>query len=124
MKIRTDFVTNSSSSSFILARKGGLTEKQKQVITEYVESKMLGEEILAPGVSEEEMQKIFEENYIDKGDRERIRKALEEGKTIYSGWVSFDDGDYDLGDMYIGLWKKLEKADGDRFETIDGSLVY
>lgn len=124
MKIRTDFVTNSSSSSFILARKGELTEKQKQVITEYVESKMLGEEMLAPGIGEEEMQEVFEENYIDGDDQERIRRALKEGKTIYGGWVSFDCGEDDLGDMFIELWERLEEADSGNFETIDGSLEY
>ena len=124
MKLSTDFVTNSSSSSFILARKGELTEKQKQAITRYVEEKMLGKKLMAPDISKEEMQEVFEENYINKDEQERIRKALKEGKTIYGGYVSFDEGDYGLGNIYIQLWRMLEEADGENFEAIDGSLSY
>ena len=55
MRIRTDFVTNSSSSSFILDRKEELTEKQKEVIIDYVETLMLGSEMLTPACTEEKI---------------------------------------------------------------------
>lgn len=124
MKVRTDFVTNSSSSSFILARKGELTEKQKQVIIEYVEEKMLGRKMLTPGSSEEAIRKAVEENYIDEDFQEKIKAALEEGKTVYNGEVIFEECDYHLGNMFADLWERLEAADRDSFEAIDGSLEY
>lgn len=124
MKIRMDFVTNSSSSSFILARKEKLNDKQKNKILEYVEKNFLGKIVLTPESTEEEIQKVIEENGFFDEDESAIRKALQAGKTIYSNWVCFEDCICDYSSTYEDIWEIMsENSDGD-FEAINGDLSY
>lgn len=85
---------------------------------------MLGRKMLSPDSKEEEIQKIFEEEYIDEEQQEEIRSALKAGKTVYYGSVTFECSEYDYAELLETLWEKMKEASEDEFVIIDGDLSY
>ena len=132
MKVRQDFVTNSSSSSFLLARKGEFSEKQKEAIIRFVEENLLGSPVPA---EEEEFQDFLRENYLEEHEDgyyvdeiydvpKQMRKIIRRGETPLYGDVSFDCADDTLATLYYSLWSAIEEADPERFRMIKADLSY
>ena len=130
MKIRIDFVTNSSSSSFILARKGEITEEQKNAVIDYIVKKMLGDKILASedvkteAAMEEKVAELAETEYWFEEMQDEIKEALKSGKDIYVGTVNHERADGYYCDLFENIWRILEKNSNGNFEAIQDDLSY
>ena len=124
MKFRLGFVTNSSSSSFIYAQKGGINEKQKEAIVKVVEKLVLKTNTID---KTEDIKTLTEQYYVDKDSEkyEKVRKCLEEGKTIHYGTVDFEIADIDfIVRVYTEIWKAMEENGDGNFTIIDDDLSY
>lgn len=126
MKVRSDFVTNSSSSSFVIARKPQLSEAQKEAVINFVEQNLLGKLLLTPDSTEEEIQKVFEEEWEFREEKTQIaaRAALAKGQSIYSDLVGGDLDDCTYAGIFGSLWTALGEADGDSFKPIYDDVSY
>ncbi|MBR0080509.1 MAG: hypothetical protein IJP69_09080 [Synergistaceae bacterium] len=110
MKIRSDFVTNSSSSNFIFSFRGEITSEQKMSIPERVLGKIFKNLLLTPGATDDDIKKIAKDYEFDDDEnaQERIKQALAEGKDIYCGAGACDE-------CYGGcavreIWEELEEV--------------
>jgi hypothetical protein len=90
MKIRTGFVSNSSSSSFLIAVRPGSTGCKIVIevdLSQYASRQLRTLEDL------EEYNRSYYDGDMSEDDFYACRKAIEEGKIVLAGSFSNDSGD-------------------------------
>lgn len=113
MNRRNDFITH-SGSGFMIARRPGMNDRQKAAVIQYVEKNLFGEVILTPKSTEDEIQKVFQECCElsdDEYRQQQVRAQLKEGKSIYTGWISFEECEYSYAKFFEKMWQIMQEND-------------
>ena len=124
MKVRMDYVTNSSSSSFVLAKKGQgeLSDIGRDKLATLLINRFLRNFELFDNLTPENIN--THEDFVYKSEKQiaKAKTAMEEGFQIVRGYASWDEAEYQLGNILEETLKILEEEQN--YRIIDDDLSW
>lgn len=136
MKYRNSFVTNSSSSSYIIAVKkenDELPQDIQEKLIEWAKNEIFAGNKISTmeelekfiideyGYRNQTLEEILNDDEYAKNNYEELKEKIEKGFVVYKNWVSCEGQDEHL-DMLSRAFNKLAKSEN--FEEIDTDMYY
>jgi hypothetical protein len=103
LKIRNDFVTNSSSSCFVIAVKNEEISNDAKILLDAILSCSWEDTNCATLLEDE---KKAEEYYLSDSDIEEIKHYMDNDWNVYVKYISYEDGA--ISDIFDVLNEKLD----------------
>ena len=124
MKIRMDFVTNSSSSSFLVAQKKGgqLSQKSRDKFADLLIHKFLDKMKVLNDLTAENIRTHEQFEYKNDDVVNDVAAALKDGFQIKEGYISWEEAEGSLADILSDVLEILDEDDG--YRLIEGDLSY
>ena len=124
MKTRMDFVTNSSSSSFLLAKKGQgeISKEGREMLAELLIKKFINNIETIEDVTPENIDSHDEFEYKSKEKIRIAKNAMKDGFQLVRGYVSWEESDYQLSSILEKVLEILKKEEN--YRVVDDDLSW
>jgi len=124
MKIRLDFVTNSSSSSYLLARKGNgeLSKAGREKLADLLIKRFLGDMETYEGLTAENIESHEDFPYDDGEVFDAAKSALKDGFEVVQGYIESDNAENMLTSLLEDVFAVLREEAN--YRVLDDELGY
>ena len=124
MKVRMDFVTNSSSSSYLIARKHNcqMSQESRDKLADILVQKFVNRVRFIKDLTVENVRTHETTEDISEETTAKIVAALKDGFQVGEGYISWEDAEDTLSEIAEQALKVVDNDDA--YRVIEADLTY